>query len=75
MQTNDKRLATHENMIDQGLPWVVPADSSTTFPARVATVPAWWTGKVQYNSVAYLDHPDPTDAVEGDTHKARKSPA
>lgn len=54
--------------------WPIFADSATTFPARSASIPAWWgTRPVAYNSRAYLNHPDPTDMVTGDVHRKRVS--
>lgn len=52
--------------------WILKADSATTFPART-TIPMGWTGSVQYDSTAYLNHPDPTDMVVGDQHIKRTS--
>lgn len=52
--------------------WVLKANGASTFPAR-STIPAWWTGAVQYDSTAYLNHSNPSDMVTGDQHLKRTS--
>lgn len=50
---------------------VIYANSSTTFPARAVSIPSGYTGPVDFNSEAYVGHPDPADGVAGDAHIAR----
>lgn len=60
--------------IDYQIPPRIYADSATTFPARASRIPSGYSGPVQYVSLAYENHPAPTDSVTGDEHLYRGLP-
>ncbi|MCL2037792.1 hypothetical protein FWG95_02195 [Candidatus Saccharibacteria bacterium] len=51
--------------------FVIWANSATTFPSRLTSIPADYTGRVVFDSGDFPDHPGPTDMVPGDRWKRR----
>jgi len=51
--------------------FVIWADSATTFPSRISSIPAGYVGRVAFDSGDFPDHPAPSDMQIGDIWRRR----